>query len=81
MPKFTTKFGTNGLKVYSDGIFMGTMSTICSSITFSQWSNDGQIYDKELAKQFLKEEYGYTEFNVTSGQSTKTQVWFKIEAK
>lgn len=77
---FTTKFTPNGLKVYSDGIFMGILSTVVNTVTFSQWSNDGQIYDKELAKQFLREEWGYTKFKVTSGLSTRTQRWFKIDA-
>lgn len=78
---FTTKFGPNGLNIYNDNVFMGVVTTLGDKITFSQWSNDGYIYDKELAKQFLKEEFGLTKFKVESGMSTATQRWFKITSK
>ena len=78
---FTTKIKEHGLNVYHDGIYMGNVSsTSPETATFSQWSNEGQLYDKDLATKFLKEEFGYTNFKTIGGMSTRTQRWFKIIA-
>jgi hypothetical protein len=67
-------------KVYKDGVFMGSTFEAFGTREFSQYSDcKGQIYSVDEAKKFLAKEYGITHTELKRGQSTKTQVWFRLK--
>ena len=84
MSKFVEMSDTSGLVklIYKDDKFMGTCSEYFDTVVFQQYSNPDVIYDKELAKEYLIEIGVLPEtFVFESGDSTKTQRWFRISGQ
>ena len=67
------------INVYVDSVFIGSCRETFGKLHFTQYSNEGHLYDIDLAKEFMIE-YGVdpNTFEVTQGRSTRTQVWFRV---
>jgi hypothetical protein len=81
MSKFMVMSDSTGYikLVYLDKKFVGTCSEHFGMVVFQQYSNPDVIYDREIAKEYLMEIGVLPEtFVFESGDSTKTQRWFRI---
>lgn len=78
------KFEEKILPSGANGVFVGgkLLGTYCDVLggRFEQFSNEGQLFDVELAKEFMKTKTD-KELVVDRGWSTSTQAWFKIIAR
>jgi hypothetical protein len=70
------------MRIYKDGVFMGTCTEAFGEVVFRQYSNEGVIYDKALAEEYLLG-MGVSPDTLIhkSGYSTKTQTWFTITGR